>query len=262
MLNKKRKGLYNIALATLIFAGTLNALDKPVNVYASEDYHSWRQYDERWADIQIGNTNIGYSGCFVTSIAIMAVHSGSKSAENFNPGLFALALNGIDGFDYYGSLQWSAVSAVIPDVEILGVNYFQSYDEQDKINEIRYVMEEGYYVICNVGNHWVFVEDVGENDVYMIDPATDNVLMFDSYENYNINYYEILTGKNPPFFSFDNESTSAVTTTFAPETTKSTTTSKTAKSTKTTTSTSKTTAPKTSTTSTSKTTVPKTSTTS
>lgn len=215
MLNEKRKGLSGIALATLVFMGTLNGLYRPsYNVYASEDYHSWRQMDERWANIPIGNTTIGASGCLVTSIAIMAVHSGSANPDSFNPGLFASAINGINGFDAYGGLKWSAVPAVVPDVQIVGVNQFQSYDEAGKAEEIRSAMENGYYVICYVGNHWVFVEDVSGNDVYMIDPAKDDVLMFDAYNNYNITQYEILTGKNLPSFSFEDQTTSAVTTSF------------------------------------------------
>lgn len=220
MLNKKRKGLSGIALATLVFMGTLNSFYRPDNVYASEDYHSWRQTDERWASFPIGNTTVGASGCLVTSIAIMAVHSGSVNPDNFNPAVFVSALNGINGFDAYGGLKWTAVSAVVPDVEIIGVNNFRSYDKDGKAGEIRSAMEDGYHVICYVGNHWVFVEGVTENnDVYMIDPAKDDVLMFDSYNNYNITQYEILTGKNPPSLSFAGEKDlSAVTTAFTTET--------------------------------------------
>lgn len=222
MLNKKRKGLSGIALAALVFMGTFNGFYRPDDVYAGEDYHSWRQMDERWASLPIGNTTVGASGCLVTSIAIMAAHSGSVDSDEFNPALFVSALNGIGGFDDYGSLSWSAVTTVVPDVQIAGVNNFQSYDMEGKAGEIRSAMEDGYYVICNVGNHWVFVEGVAENDVYMIDPAKDDVLMFDSYENCNITQYEILTGKNTPSLSFaDKNISSAVTTAFTtePETT-------------------------------------------
>ncbi len=213
MFNKKRKGLLSIALSAILLMGTFNGIYKPYEVYAIEDYHSWRQTDERWASIPIGNTTIGASGCLVTSISIMAAHSGSVDTDNFNPGLFASALNGINGFDAYGSLKWAAVNAVIPDVQIMGVKQFESYDETGKAEEIRSAMEDGYYVICYVGNHWVFVEDVCGNDVYMIDPAKDNVLLFDTYSNYNITQYEILTGQNEPSFSA-NQITSAVTTSF------------------------------------------------
>lgn len=216
MLNKKRKGLSSIALAVLVVMGTLNSFYTPYNAYAGEDYHSWRQMDERWADIPMGYSNMGASGCLVTSIAIMAVHSGSENPDNFNPAVFATSLNGINAFTYGGAIaNWSYVSAVIPDVEIHGVKSFQSYDQQGKADEIRSAMENGYYVICNVGNHWVFVEDIKGEDVYMIDPAKDDVLMFDSYNNYNISEYEILTGKNPPSLSSAvGSDSSAVTTAF------------------------------------------------
>lgn len=228
MLNKKRKGLSGIALAVLVFMGTFNGFYSPCNAYASEDYHTWRQTDERWADIPMGYSNVGASGCLVTSISIMAVHSGSVNPDSFNPAVFANALNGINGFTYGGSIaSWSSVSAIIPDVQIMGVNQFNSSDQNGKADEIRSVMENGYYVICNVGNHWVFVEDVTENDVYMIDPAKDDVLMFSSYNNYNITEYEILKGKNPSSLSSASaDKATAVTTAFTTtnETTETTTT--------------------------------------
>ena len=245
MLNKKRKGLSGIALAVLVFMGTFNGLYSPYNAHASEDYHTWRQTDERWADIPMGYSNVGASGCLVTSISIMAVHSGSVNPDKFNPAIFVNALNGINGFTYGGGIaSWSSVSAIIPDVQIMGVNRFNSSDQNDKADEIRSVMEDGYYVICNVGNHWVFVEDVTENDVYMIDPAKDDVLMFSSYNNYNITEYEILKGKNPSSLSSASaEKATAMTTAF-------TTTNETKKKTTTTTTTEKTTTSETTTTTT------------
>ncbi|MDE5557725.1 MAG: dockerin type I repeat-containing protein [Ruminococcus sp.] len=240
MLNKKRKGLSGIALAVLVFMGTFNGFYSPYNAHASEDYRTWRQTDKRWSDIPMGYSNVGASGCLVTSISIMAAHSGSVNPDNFNPAVFVNALNGINGFTYGGSIaSWSSVSAIIPDVHIMGVNKFTSSDQNGKADEIRSVMEDGYYVICNVGNHWVFVEDVTENDVYMIDPAKDDVLMFSSYNNYNITEYEILKGKNPSSlssasankatavttaFTTTNEKTKTTTTTTTQETTTSETT--------------------------------------
>lgn len=228
MLNKKRKGLYGVTLAALVFAGAFNGSYRYNEVYAMEDYHSWSQMDERWADIPMGYSNMAESGCFVTSIAILAAHSGSVNPETFNPGVFAQAINGINGFTYGGAVaSWSTVSAIIPDVNIVGLNYFQSSDQSGKADEIRSAMENGYYVICNVGNHWVFVENVADDDVYMIDPAKDEVLMFDTYSNYNITEYEIITGKNPPSLFTAGGNDSAVTTAFTADVTTETTTTET-----------------------------------
>ncbi|MDE5771207.1 MAG: hypothetical protein K2I06_06200, partial [Ruminococcus sp.] len=225
MLNKKRNGLSGITLAALVFIGSFNGSYRYSEVYAEEDYHSWSQMDERWADIPMGYSNMAVSGCFVTSIAILAAHSGSVNPESFNPGVFAQAINGINGFTYGGALaSWSTVSAIIPDVKIQGVNYFKSSDKSGKADEIRSVMENGYYVICNVGNHWVFVENVTDDDVYMIDPAKDEILMFDTYSNYDITEYEVITGKNPPSLFTDISNDNVVTTDCATEITTETTT--------------------------------------
>ena len=186
----------------------------------------------------------------------MAVHSGSVNPDSFNPAIFANALNGINGFTYGGSIaSWSSVSAIIPDVQIMGVNEFNSNDQKGKADEIRSVMEDGYYVICNVGNHWVFVEDVTEDGVYMIDPAKDDVLMFDSYDNYNITEYEILKGKNPSSLSSATAETAtalttAFTTTYETITTTTTEETTTSETTTTTTTTEETTTSETTTTTT------------
>ncbi len=228
MLNKKRKGLSGIAVAALVFMSSFNGLYRCNNVYAVEDYHSWSQMDERWADIPMGYSNMAESGCFVTSIAILAAHSGAVNPESFNPGVFAQAINGINGFTYGGAVaSWSTISAIVPDVSIMEVNYFQSSDQSGKADEIRSIMENGYYVICNVGNHWVFVENVTDDDVYMIDPAKDEVLMFDTYSNYNITEYEVVKGKNPPSLFADTSNSSDIDTAIVTDITIETTTDET-----------------------------------
>ena len=202
----KVKNLLSIALAVTSF---LALATQPYGFRASavEDYRMWRQFDSRWSDIPIGNTTIGQSGCFVTAISILAVHSGAEDAETFNPGSFAQSLKNLGAFNEYGGLaDWGAVTQIIPEVKVLEYSSFKSCTQEGKAEEIRSATADGNYVICDVGGHWVFVEDVQGSDVYMIDPAKDQTLMFDAYANDSILSYEVLSGKNPSYSVNGNNS--------------------------------------------------------
>ncbi len=57
------------------FSITANAADKQTSIY--DEYLSWSQLDTRWSSTPMGGSNIRSSGCLLTSLAIMAVHSDS-----------------------------------------------------------------------------------------------------------------------------------------------------------------------------------------
>ena len=131
-----------------------------------------------------------------------SVHSGAEDADSFNPAVFTETLKNYNAFNEYGGLaDWSAVTKAVPDMKILGYSCFSSCSREGKIQEINSAMSDGSYVLCDVGGHWVFVEEVQGNDVYMIDPAKNDVLMFDAYSNDSILYYEVVSGKTPSYLS-------------------------------------------------------------
>ena len=57
-------------------------------VSAADGYKDWTQGDSRWGNKTLGSCGdtMAEIGCAVTSIAILVVHSGSKSESSFNPG--------------------------------------------------------------------------------------------------------------------------------------------------------------------------------
>lgn len=190
-----------VFMVLLAFIGIMLPAFNGMKSSAAENYRLWRQKDSRWASIQLGNSSetMASAGCLVTSIAILAVHSGAKSADNFNPLVLVNSLNSINAFNSYGSIaNWSSVNSVIPDVKFADKYTFTSTSQSGKAQEMKTLSDKGYYIICFTGGHWVFIDSIVGNDVYMIDPAKDDTKLFESYSNANITQLRLFTGKNAP----------------------------------------------------------------
>ena len=238
-----------------MIAGAVSPTEK---AHAAEDYHTWSQKDERWAYTAMGGSTVKESGCYITSIAMVAAASGARDTESFNPGVFAQQLNNIGAFSWDGSLMyWASVNAVIPEVKIETANlYFSSGSREGKASEMKSYLDKGMYVICNVGGHWVYVDSISGADVKMADPAKSETDLYSAYSD--IYCYQALSGKNP-YGSTAAETTEAATT--LSETTTTTTTSTTTTTTTSTTTTTTSTTTTTTTTTTNTTTTSATTTT-
>ncbi len=235
MRTVKDNGIRKLLLTFLMIIGVLAGAYRPVHTAnAAEDFRLWRQMDSRWGDTAIGGSNVRRSGCYITSIAMVAVASGARNTTDFNPGVFAKQLNDIGAFNYSGGLSsWASVNKVVKEISIDSANLsFKSTDQKGKAAEIKAALDKGSYVICNVGGHWVYVDGVIGDDVYMADPAKDDILMFKAYNNANITLYQLLKGKTPysgftPLYTPDGAAsvtTAAVATTTTSTTTKAATT--------------------------------------
>ena len=200
MQSLKEKGIIKLLLAFLVFIGVFaGALRTEHNVRAAEDFRLWRQLDDRWGNTAIGGTTLRRSGCYVTSIAMVAVASGARNTDSFDPGVFARQLNSMGAFNSGGGLiSWASVNRAVPEISIATANIsFRSGDQSGKARELKEYLDKGMYVICNVGGHWVYIDGVIGDDVYMADPAKDEILMFKAYNNSSISCYQALSGKNP-----------------------------------------------------------------
>lgn len=227
MSDIKASKYFSIIIAVILLLEGVFISINPVKVNAAEDYRLWRQWDERWGDIYLGNSSdtMARSGCLVTAVAILAVHSGTKDPETFNPGTFVADLNEVGAFDSWGAIaSWAKVTEVIPEIRFVKSGSFSSSTQSGKAEEILKVMNEGYHVICNVGGHWVYVEGVSGSDVYMIDSAKDEVKMFEGYDNAYITSWQAYTGKNPPNNTIGPLETTTSTTTTTTTTTTTLTT--------------------------------------
>ncbi len=255
MQTTEKKGILKSILGiltALIFLVGINPLysGKINEISAAEDYHTWRQMDPRWGNVGMNGTTVAKSGCLITSLSIMARASDSldsKALENlgisrvddFNPGILANAYTNRGGFSYGGAIaSWGTISQIIPQITFVRDKNFSSYTQEGIASEIKAMMDQGLHVIVNVNWHWVYIEGVVGNDIYMIDPASDTVLLYDEYQLSGGNEYWALTCKNPPA-PFNPSGT--LTTTTTTETTTATTTEATTTSTTTTTATTTTT---------------------
>lgn len=155
------------------------------------EYTTWRQSGASWSNIRIGNTTstIGQIGCLVTSIAILIEKS---EVENdlvpFNPGVFVEELNKNNGFDDKGNLQYSAISKVVPNFKYMGIVDLKNRTRIEKLSLIKEYIDRGYYLAVEVkgateGNqHWVAITDVNDNNIFIVDPASDNTDLWSAYE--------------------------------------------------------------------------------
>lgn len=229
MRTAKENGIIRLLLTFLIVFGVLAGAYRPAQTAnAAEDFRLWRQMDSRWGNTAIGGSTVRRSGCYITSIAMVAVASGARTTDKFDPGVFAKQLNSIGAFNSSGGLSsWASVNKVVNEISISSANLnFKSSDQKGKAAEIKAALDKGSYVICNVGGHWVYVDGVIGNDVYMADPAKDDILMFKAYNNANITVYQLLKGKNPysGFTPLGAEVTTTTTTTTSTTTTTTSTT--------------------------------------
>ena len=163
--------------------------------YAAESYRTWRQYDDRWGDIMLGSyswANVRGSGCLVTSLAMLAVHTGCKTEDNFNPGVLANDLKSVGAFNQWAGLaSWASIPKVLPEMSVVWEpdkysGYWGNISWSTKVSMLKSFMNAGYWPIVNSNtHHWVMIEGIIGDTVYMIDPASDSIKLYDEYGNVN-----------------------------------------------------------------------------
>lgn len=188
---------------TSIVISVLLILTMAFTVSASDNYKSWVQSDSRWGNKRLGNCSETMSeiGCAVTSVAILAVHSGSVSETNFNPGILCDFLSKNDGFDNYGNLYWGAVSKLVPDFTFKKRADISASSEDSLTKLLANYINQGYYIVLSVehDNHWVAIDTIKDGEVYMMDPAQNKTnKLFDYYDLDGMLQVRLYNGKNSP----------------------------------------------------------------
>ena len=157
----------------------------------SGEYVNWRQAGQSWSNIKIGNTNstLGQIGCLVTSISILIEKSGCNTTISpFNPGTFLEALNKNNAFDGSGNLQYAGVTRAVPNFSYVGNVNLRGKSRTEKLALITQYFNQGYYLAIEVkgatpGNqHWVAITGISGNNVIIVDPASDGIDLWSSYE--------------------------------------------------------------------------------
>ena len=157
------------------------------SVNSADSYRTWTQLNAAWRSIILGKSNntMAQIGCAVTSLAILIVHSGCRTEENFNPGMLCEYLNANGGLDSSGSITWSKSQGLVPEFKFSSYYNIAGTTRAEKAVEIEQKLNVGYYVISCVknGGHWVAVDYVSGENVYIFDPATTaNRELFTSYD--------------------------------------------------------------------------------
>ena len=139
----------------------------------SGPWQTWTQFGQPWSSISLGGSSatISSHGCLVTSIAIQIARSGLWPGE-FDPGVLVTQLNATGGFSSGGALQWGPLRAALP------AGMTMECDTRDgtcpaTIEYISQSVSAGKYVVlrAKVNQHWVAVDYVSGNDIYVYDPG-------------------------------------------------------------------------------------------
>lgn len=200
-----------LTAAVLITSSFSGGYLRRAEAFAAAEYTTWSQLDPRWSSVSMGMYNIGNSGCLITSLSIMAMHSGSidgtalknlgiSDISQFNPGVLANAFTRYNGFNQWGGIaSWGTISQIIPSITFIRDAKFKSSDAAGIASEIKEMQAQGLHIIVNVnGHHWVYIEGVSDGNICMFDPANDERFVSDCYTLAGQNEYWALKGKNPP----------------------------------------------------------------
>ena len=156
------------------------------------DYATWLQSGQSWSNIQLGTSRhtISSAGCLVTSISMLIAKSGVPTTVDgeFNPGTFVQKMNSVGGIDANGNFQWYSVSKAAPNFQFVNKVYVSGKTREEKLKVINDLVTQGYYVVVevmgNTGQHWVAVDSVNGENIFMYDPDTQYTDLWSRY-NYN-----------------------------------------------------------------------------
>ncbi len=156
---------------------------------ATGDYTQWKQAGAPWSNIVIGNgQTIGEIGCLVTSVSIQMARSGVPlTIPNFNPGTFVEAIRPW-GFSEGVLYIWDSATKIAPNFVYGGQTPLSGMSKQAKASTIQGLINSGCYVVMEVksgcgGNHWVAVDYVSGDEVYMMDPSWPDKVVWDRYNH-------------------------------------------------------------------------------
>ncbi|MDE6004530.1 MAG: SH3 domain-containing protein [Oscillospiraceae bacterium] len=171
------------AVISVMFSVTLlgNSL---IHANITDNYRSWKQTDSNWSNMTLGTSGgtVASIGCAVTSAAMLMVKSGAVIDSDFNPAVLIAYLNQNNGFSAEGDLNWNALAWYAPDFKFDSrINLFGT--DEEKINRIQDLLNDGYYVIAQVKNgaHFVAVDYIIDSEIFMMDPGSTSSSLNERY---------------------------------------------------------------------------------
>ncbi|MDR1674033.1 MAG: SH3 domain-containing protein [Oscillospiraceae bacterium] len=155
----------------------------------SGSYRKWTQWDSRWGSALLGESGgtMKEIGCAVTALAMLVVHSGTRSESTFDPGLLCNVLSEVGGFDAAGNIYWWKVNDFVEEFSYVTRDSFNENETTAaaKAQKIKSYLDSGHFVAVSVkySGHWVAVDSVNGDTVNIIDPDSNaNTNLFSSYD--------------------------------------------------------------------------------
>ena len=98
------------------------------------------------------------------------------------------ALNRSGAFDGGGNLRFDKISSAVPSFRYAGNVNLRGKSKLEKYSVIKEYLNSGYFLTAEVkgatpGNqHWVAVIEAKNNNVIMVDPASNETIMWNKYD--------------------------------------------------------------------------------
>lgn len=158
----------------------------------SDAYATWKQTDERWCNLRLSNDHhsgdtVYNSGCFATSLCVLAAYSGAESKDEsvFNPAI------GIPKLNFYsGSLLAQESVSKLGDGSLTWEKDISCTSKEDVINEVKNHVSDGYFYVIHVTGHFIPVVGVTDNDILINDVGRKGDVQ--TLSNYLANTYKVL----------------------------------------------------------------------
>lgn len=178
----------------------------------SGEFAKWKQYDDRWKNVSMGDSNLGRIGCLVTSIAIQIARSGTKIGtlpsgySEFNPGAFTKSLSENGGFVIGGNFAWTGQKTIAPNVEFgdfVSVNITDNKKLAEVLSkELASNDDRGTkYIVIQIkhaksSQHWIAIDSVTSDNVTLFDPGSDGTNLDDNYKSWVVQGYKTIYVKD------------------------------------------------------------------
>ena len=164
------------------------------------EYLSWLQGDSRWGSKQLGNSGqtMAESGCWVTTLAKLAMHTNCIDEPSFNPGWLCEYLTKHNAFDSSGELN----TAILRNIGLSRKGYtsLRGKSVEYVTNECAKYINDGYAVALWVNTkHVVAIVDIQNGQLVMSDPAQNgDTNPFSYYDISNVDGITYLQGASSP----------------------------------------------------------------
>jgi len=176
----------------------IGLLPTTASAAAIDDYTKWKQYDPEWNQSEAWpawqypyatERMMSGAGCLVTSIAMLIRHYNVivDDVDNFNPWICNETLKAAGALDAAADLIWTNVAKAYPGFVYEGSTYYNISTLQD-------LMNQGYACVVQVSGsggyyHYVAVNSINGNDVYIMDPGSDATNLSYYGSVYTIHYF-------------------------------------------------------------------------